>query len=93
MALVSFHWNRLGINPLPLTFADVLDENSKKSAIYRILGDGKYWASAVDKEKGNYDYLMFADIDHAHPEVSPTTLNLQQLTCRSKMKLQNGQHG
>jgi alpha-amylase len=45
------------------------DEKTKKKAIFRILGDGKYWASSVDKEKGNYDYLMFADIDHAHPEV------------------------
>ena len=29
-----------------------------KTAIYRILGDGKDWSKFVDKEKGNYDYLM-----------------------------------
>lgn len=23
----------------------------------------------MDREKGNYDYLMFADLDYAHPEV------------------------
>ncbi|KAL8814639.1 MAG: hypothetical protein Q9223_006153 [Gallowayella weberi] len=40
-----------------------------KTAIYRILGDGKDWSKFVDKEKGNYDYLMFADLDYTHPEV------------------------
>ena len=41
-----------------------------KKGIFRILGDGKNWAQSVDKENGNYDYLMFANIDHAHPQVS-----------------------
>ncbi|KAL8738423.1 MAG: hypothetical protein Q9181_000794 [Wetmoreana brouardii] len=40
-----------------------------KTAIYRILGDGKDWSKFVDREKGNYDYLMFADVDYTHPEV------------------------
>ncbi|KAK3385763.1 alpha-amylase-like protein [Podospora didyma] len=30
---------------------------------------GKEWAEDVDEELGNYDYLMFADVDHKHPEV------------------------
>lgn len=30
-----------------------------RTAIYRILGDGKDWSKFVDKEKGNYDYLMY----------------------------------
>jgi alpha-amylase len=68
MALVSFHWNRLGTH-IPTNGIDGKDEATKKKAIYRIIGDGKYWASSVDKEKGNFDYLMFADIDHNHPEV------------------------
>lgn len=45
------------------------DDASKTNAIYKIQGDGKMWATDVDGEKGSYDYLMFADIDHHHPEV------------------------
>lgn len=45
------------------------DVKTETKAIYRILGDGKYWAEETDREKGNFDYLMGADIDHAHPEV------------------------
>lgn len=42
---------------------------NKKSAIYRILGEGKNWSPGVDNENGNYDYLMFNDLDLDHPEV------------------------
>ena len=51
----------------------------KKQGIFRILGRGKSWARNVDKEKGNFDYLMFANIDHSHPEVSKscTWINLR----------------
>ncbi|KND02862.1 uncharacterized protein SPPG_01942 [Spizellomyces punctatus DAOM BR117] len=42
---------------------------NKRQAIYRILGEGKYWSDNVDGERGNYDYLMGADIDTSHPEV------------------------
>ncbi|MDY3006479.1 alpha-amylase [Anaerococcus porci] len=45
------------------------DSNTGTKAIYRILGDGKYWDEGVSHEKGNFDYLMNADIDHNHPEV------------------------
>lgn len=45
------------------------DQRTGKNAIYRILGENKYWAEGVSQEKGNFDYLMFADIDHQHPEV------------------------
>lgn len=31
--------------------------------------NGKDWSQAVDHELGNYDYLMFADVDYSHPEV------------------------
>lgn len=37
------------------------DEESKKTAIYKFYG--KHWDENVDKENGNYDYLMGADID------------------------------
>ncbi|KAK1922270.1 putative alpha-amylase [Papiliotrema laurentii] len=46
------------------------DAKTETTAIFKIQGDGKSWASDVDKENGSYDYLMFADIDHDHPEVS-----------------------
>ena len=37
------------------------DENAKKAAIFKFYG--KHWDENVDKENGNYDYLMGADID------------------------------
>ncbi len=42
---------------------------NQKNAIYRIMGEGKSWDDNVDNENGNYDYLMFANIDYDHPEV------------------------
>ena len=45
------------------------DNKSKQNGIYRIVGENKYWNTDTDSEKGNFDYLMGADIDHAHPEV------------------------
>jgi len=47
---------------------DFNQANGKK-AIYQIMGEGKSWSDGVDGENGNYDYLMFADIDFDHPEV------------------------
>ncbi len=37
------------------------DENTGTTAIYKFYG--KHWDENVDKENGNYDYLMGADID------------------------------
>ena len=45
------------------------DNKNKQSGIYRIIGENKYWNTDTDSEKGNYDYLMSANIDHSHPEV------------------------
>ena len=45
------------------------DSNTDTKAIFRVLGEGKYWDEGVSDEKGNFDYLMNADIDHSHPEV------------------------
>ena len=47
------------------------DASRNKSGIYQIQGDNKGWAhdDLVDSENGNYDYLMYADIDFKHPEV------------------------
>ena len=50
---------------------DYNEENGKK-AIYLIKGIEKGWSDdeTVDSEFGNYDYLMFADIDYEHEDVT-----------------------
>ncbi|MED0656425.1 alpha-amylase [Anoxybacillus ayderensis] len=45
------------------------DESRKLNRIYKFRGTGKAWDWEVDTENGNYDYLMFADLDMDHPEV------------------------
>lgn len=45
------------------------DAATGKKAIFQIVGEGKGWSQGVDDENGNYDYLMFADLDLDHPEV------------------------
>lgn len=43
------------------------DESGRKNGIFRF--SGKHWDSNVDKENGNYDYLMGADVDFNNTEV------------------------
>ncbi|KAK5661876.1 hypothetical protein OQA88_9984 [Cercophora sp. LCS_1] len=43
------------------------DGAKRKKGVWRF--EGKEWARDVDEELGNYDYLMFADLDHRHPPV------------------------
>lgn len=45
------------------------NETRKENAIYKIAGTRKGWAKDVSDEHGNYDYLMFANLDHTNPEV------------------------
>lgn len=47
------------------------DALNDETGVYLILGENKGWADneSVDSEKGNFDYLMFTDIDYSHPEV------------------------
>ncbi|KAJ6080789.1 hypothetical protein N7499_005663 [Penicillium canescens] len=45
------------------------DQKHKEHSIYKTLGQNKTWAKDVSDEYGNYDYLMFANLDHSHPEV------------------------
>ena len=61
----DFHWNWYHF-----TGTDY-DAKRRKSGIYLIQGDNKGWANEelVDNENGNYDYLMYADLDFKHPEV------------------------
>lgn len=48
------------------------DALHEETGLFMILGDQKGWAddACVDCEFGNYDYLMFADIDYSHPDVA-----------------------
>jgi len=46
------------------------DNLSKESGIYSIMNEyGEGWEDVVDDEKGNYDYLMYADIEFRNPAV------------------------
>ena len=51
------------------------DNLTGKTAIYKIIGENKDWALSVDSELGNYDYLMNADVNYAHPEVKKEIIN------------------
>ncbi|MEM8900541.1 MAG: alpha-amylase [Bacteroidota bacterium] len=44
-------------------------ENIQDNSIFKFVGRGKDWEEMVANEFGNYDYLMFSDIDMNHPEV------------------------
>jgi alpha-amylase len=48
------------------------DESRKQKAIYRLAN--KRWADDVAHENGNYDYLMFADLDYSNREVQKDVL-------------------
>lgn len=59
----GFKWNHTHFNGTDY------DAGKKRTGIFRIAGDGKSWSEHVDSEFGNYDYLMFANIDYSHPDV------------------------
>jgi alpha-amylase len=47
-------------------YAHDLGEN----AVFTIINEyGEGWEQVIDEEKGNYDYLMFCDIEHRNPAV------------------------
>lgn len=45
------------------------DQKTGENGIFKIIGENKDWNKGVAREKGNFDYLMFSDIDHDHPDV------------------------
>lgn len=45
------------------------DAESNHSGIFQIVGENKAWNDKVDDTFGNYDYLMFANIDYNNSEV------------------------
>ncbi|KAL4880235.1 glycoside hydrolase superfamily [Aspergillus karnatakaensis] len=50
------------------------DDNCKERAIFKISGPNRGWATDVSIENGNYDYLMFSDIDYSNPDVREDVL-------------------
>ena len=52
------------------------DAASHTNAIYKLTGPNKPgWAPDVDSELGNYDYLMFSNLDYSQPAVRQDVLN------------------
>lgn len=50
------------------------DQSRKKNAIFKTVGPNKDWATDVTHENGNYDYLMFANLDYSCPDVQRDVL-------------------
>jgi len=59
----NFKWNWTHFSGVDYNTID------NKSAIFMIEGINKGWSQGVTYEKGNFDYLMFNDIDYKNPEV------------------------
>ncbi|MDG5472721.1 alpha-amylase [Jeotgalibacillus sp. ET6] len=51
------------------------DQSRSLNRIYKFRGSGKSWDTEVSNEFGNYDYLMYADVDFDHPEVKAELKN------------------
>jgi alpha-amylase len=51
------------------------DQKNDVEGVFKIVGENKHWSQGVSNEKGNYDYLMFADIDHEQPDVQEELLS------------------
>lgn len=50
------------------------DQKSNTFGVFKIIGENKDWSQGVSDEKGNYDFLMFTDIDHQRPDVKKNSL-------------------
>lgn len=85
---MKYHWHHFsGVD---------WDQKLAKSEIYKILGPNKDWAPDVSTENGNYDYLMFADLEHSNPEVCNDLLHwgawITKLLSISGMRLDAAKH-
>lgn len=65
----SFKWDYTHFNGTDF------DAKENRNGVFRIVGENKSWNENVDSEFGNYDYLMFANIDYSHPDVEREMLN------------------
>ncbi|PWY72968.1 alpha-amylase [Aspergillus heteromorphus CBS 117.55] len=73
------------------------DDKRQEKAIFKIRGAHKTgWADDVGKENGNYDYLMFADVDYANAEVRADVLRwgawISSLLSLKGMRLDAAKH-
>ncbi|KAE8353175.1 glycoside hydrolase superfamily [Aspergillus coremiiformis] len=83
---MKYHWSHFnGVD---------WDDARRENGIFRVAD--KTWASDVGQEHGNYDYLMFANLDYSHPAVREDVLRwgtwiCQQLPLRG-MRLDAAKH-
>ncbi|KAL4909835.1 hypothetical protein BDW74DRAFT_165194 [Aspergillus multicolor] len=63
---LKYHWDHF-------TGVD-WDDSRKEQAIFKINSPNKDWAADVSDENGNYDYLMFANLDYSNQEVRDNVL-------------------
>jgi alpha-amylase len=59
----DFKWNYVHFSGVDY------DNLTQKKGIYKIIGENKGWNFGVSHEHGNFDYLMFSDIDLANSDV------------------------
>jgi len=61
----DFEWNHTCFSGIDF------DALTNESGIYKILNDagGEEWEEMIDDEKGNYDYLMYADVEFRNEAV------------------------
>lgn len=65
----SFTWNSKYFNGTDY------DQKSDRNGVFKIQGEDKEWNKHVDEEFGNYDYLMFANIDYNNQAVREEMIN------------------
>lgn len=51
------------------------DQKTGTNGIFKVLGNNKSWNQGVSNEKGNFDYLMFADLDLENEDVKNELFN------------------
>ncbi len=66
----NFQWNATCFSGVDY------DHSTKENAIFKIINEyGNEWEDMISDEKGNYDYLMYCDIDFRNSAVREELLN------------------
>lgn len=73
------------------------DHRNQEGGVYSIINEyGNDWEKVIDDEKGNFDYLMYCDIEFRNPavreEIFKYTLWLHDLTYYDGMRLDAVRH-